>query len=219
MWCSGWSPDGTRLLCKVDPDQSVKTPGIYSLSATNAADFKLLAAGSPPGAAGSKSDCGGGDVGGDYSPDGSQVVFLRNWCGTGDDPAATAQTAIYVVDTTGNGTPREILPRGIANGAEGAPHWSPDGSQIVFGIAGSDLGLIHPDGTGYQQIPIETGAGTHYAYSPDWSPDGTWLMFTMWTAASQRSDLYVVHPDGSGLTRVAKTGGTEDFVSWGVTAP
>ena len=44
-------------------------------------------------------------------------------------------------------------------------------------------------------------------------------MFTMWTAASQRSDLYVVHPDGSGLTRVAKTGGTEDFVSWGVTAP
>jgi Tol biopolymer transport system component len=69
------------------------------------------------------------------------------------------------------------------------------------------------------RIPIDTGAGEHYAFSPDWSPDGTWIMFTLWTAASQRSDLYVVHPDGTDLTRVTKGGGTEDFVSWGVSAP
>jgi Tol biopolymer transport system component len=219
MWCSGWSPDGTRLLCKVDSDQSYQTPGVYSLSATDASDFKLLASGSPPSVKGSKSECSGGDVAGDFSPDGTRIVFLRQWCGTGDDPAATSQTAILAVDTTGHGTPNEIVARGLANGAEGAPHWSPDGSQIVFGLADRDLGLVRPDGTGYARIPIDTGAGEHYAFSPEWSPDGTWIMFTLWTAASQRSDLYVVHPDGTDLTRVTKGGSTEDFVSWGVSAP
>ena len=220
MWCSGWSPDGTRLLCKVDSDQSYKTPGIYSLSATNASDFKLLASGSPGVVKGSKSNCEGTDVGGDFSPDGTRVVFLRTFCGTGDDPAAGVQTAIYTVDTTGHGTPQQILQPGIAGGSEGAPHWSPDGTQIVFGIAGSDLGLLRPDGSGsYQRIPMATAAGDRHAYSADWSPDGQWIMFALWTAASQRSDLYVMHPDGSDLTRVTKGASTEDFVSWAVAAP
>ena len=218
MWCSGWSPDGERVSCKVDSDQRVKKPGVYTLSATNAADFKLVAGGSPPSVSGSKSECGGGDVAGDFSPDGTQLVFMRTWCGSGDDPVANQQAAIYVVDATGRGAPREIVPRGIANSNEGPPRWSPDGTRIVFGLANFDLATVDPAGGPIQSITPKV-SGPFYAYSPDWSPDGQWIMFTLWQRGYARSDLYVIRPDGTGLTLVARTGGTEDLVSWGVTAP
>ena len=38
---------------------------------------------------GSSGECGGGDSEADYSPDGTQFVFMRKRCGTGSDPPGT----------------------------------------------------------------------------------------------------------------------------------
>ncbi len=120
LWaaCVVWSPDGSRLAClgfgNTDPDLN----GIYSIDATDGTDLTRIT-----------SNPGGEDDPGDYSPDGSRIVFLRV---NPDRPESRSQ-ALFIAQVDGSGKPQRITPWGLS---EEKGSWSPDGDTILFAGAG-----------------------------------------------------------------------------------
>jgi Tol biopolymer transport system component len=187
--CPAWSPDGTRLALEGfnDDDPSI-VHGIYTVRSSDGGDLQFLT---------ERGICPC-----DYSPDGTQLAF----------PAGEGQVGIIKTDGTGF---RLITPRNF-NG-DGGLGWSPDGRWIVFNRPGSgNLYLVHPDGTGLQQVPL-AGAGKDRAgaFNPGWSPDGTRIIFSMFTRASGQVDLYTANPDGTGLVRLTDTTDVDVMADWG----
>lgn len=211
MVCRAWSPDSTRLLCQVirfEGDTSVN--GIYSIRSSNGGDFtRLTVSPYPP-----EGEFGGGDIPGDYSPDGTQFVFMR--AKPGADPNARHQRgALFVANSDGTGL-HQITPYGLPNSHDNAAEsWSPDGSKILFAGAHGSLFVVHPDGTGVRAIPLDTGGGFSYAFAPDWSPDGTHMVFSLFLRKTGKEDIYTALSDGTNLVNVTDTPDFEDVADWG----
>ena len=209
--CRAWSPDGTQLLCIgqiFEGDHSMD--GIYTIRASDGGDFTRLTTNPfPP-----TGEFGGGDLPGDYSPDGTQFVFLR--AKPGADPNARHQRgALFVENIDGTGL-RQIVPYGLANSHDNAvARWSPDGSLILFASDHGSLFFVHPDGTGVRRIPLETGGGFSFAFAPGWSPDGTRIVFSLFLDTTGQVDIYTARSDGSDIVNVTDTSDFEDLADWG----
>ncbi len=212
--CSDRSPDGKTLLCSISSGEHPDVDGIYTIR-TDGSHLTRLTTSPFHDTVGTAGECGGGDGRGVYSPDGSQIVFIRQQCGTGPDPSSDETAAIERMDRDG-GHQTEILPQGGVTSHPGSQlSWSPDGSAIAFGDPGGELHTIRPDGTGLRHIALDPGPGRYYAAGPAWSPDGKRLVFTLFREALLSSDLYTVSPDGSGLTKITDTPGAEAWARWG----
>lgn len=207
--CKAWSPDGARLLCQVDTSDT-SLNGIYTIRASDGGDLTRLTSNPYP----PTGDFGGGDVPGDYSPDGTRFVFMR--AKPGADPDARHQRgALFVANADGTGL-RQITPYGLANShANGVAHWSPDGSEILFAGAHGSLFVVHPDGAGLRAIPLDTGGGFSYAFTPGWSPDGTSIVFSLFLEETGQVDIYTASSDGRNVAQVTDTPEFEDFADWG----
>lgn len=211
MGCRAWSPDSSRLLCQVirfEGDTSLN--GIYTIRSSDGGDLtRLTVSPYPP-----RGEFGGGDIPGDYSPDGSQFVFMR--AKPGSDPNARHQRgALFVENSDGTGL-RQITPYGLPNSHDNAAEsWSPDASEILFAGAHGSLFVVHPDGTGVRAIPLETGGGFAYAFSPGWSPDGTRMVFSLFLDKTGQEDIYTARSDGTDLVNVTNTADFEDSADWG----
>ncbi|HEY2966549.1 MAG TPA: hypothetical protein VGJ99_09760 [Actinomycetota bacterium] len=209
--CRAWSPNGTRLLCQgqiFEGDHSMD--GIYTIRASDGGDFTRLTTNPFPPAG----EFGGGDIPGDFSPDGSQFVFMR--AKPGSDPNARHQRgALFVENSDGTGL-RQITPYGLPNSHDNAAEsWSPDGSEILFAGAHGSLFVVHPDGTGVRAITLDTGGGFSYSFSPGWSPDGTRMVFSLFLDKSEQEDIYTARSDGTDLLNVTETADFEDSADWG----
>jgi WD40-like Beta Propeller Repeat len=92
---------------------------------------------------------GGDAIPGDFSPDGTRLVFSRI------DPSrpAKADVALFVVNVDRTGLRRTTL-WGLPF-FEYAGRWSPDGKTILFDDQKS-LYVVHPDGSGLAKIPLAT---------------------------------------------------------------
>jgi TolB protein len=145
---------------------------------------------------------------GDFSPDGSQLVFVLY-----QSLDESGKRAIFVIGRDGLGL-RQVTPWGMAGCCTAS--WSPDGKWIVFDDQGR-LFLVHPDGTGLRQVRVHPG-GRYFAFEPDWSPDGTRIAFSMYVVRLGQDDIYTVDPDGTDLDQVTDTPDHEGQVDWG-TAP
>jgi TolB protein len=86
---------------------------------------------------------------------------------------------------------------------EGAPSWSPDGTQIAFyaerNDQPADLFVMNADGSNVRQL-THTPAAEGY---PSWSPDGRLIAFEA-DDASGNFDIYVMNADGSGTRRLTQ---------------
>ncbi len=105
------------------------------------------------------------------SPDGRHLAYVLGSRSFEDNANASA---IHVLDLK-KGEDRAFA--GAGGGHEGAPAWSPDGSQLAFTSDKSGAGQVWvapaAGGEARQVTDLATGGG-----GPRWLPDGTGLVFT-----------------------------------------
>jgi len=217
LGCGAWSPDGQRLLCSVADLDDPSSDGIYTMAA-DGTNLERLTVDAFPGVRGRVSVCSGQDAPGDFSPDGTQFVFVRVMCGSGEDPVG-GQTAEIHVGTIGEEETRAITITGFAHPQLPSARWSPDGHWIVFGGVSHLLYVVHPDGTDRATIQVSAPSFDAFLYRPAWSPNGSRIVFAMQLPNAGSTQLYSTAFDGSDLRQI--TGGTSsvDFPSWGPPAP
>jgi Tol biopolymer transport system component len=208
--CSVWSRDALQLLCQVGAnDPSLN--GIYIIRSSDGGGLTRLTVNPFPPIG----NFGGGDVPCDYSPDGSQFVFMRAKPGAGPVPDRNQSGALFVENADGTRL-HQITPYGLVNSHDLIPaHWSPDGSEIVFASAQGSLFVIHPNGTAARQIPLSMAGSYTFAFSPDWSPDGTGVVFSMFSKKAGEVDIYTARADGSQLNQLTNTSDFKDLPNWG----
>jgi Tol biopolymer transport system component len=193
-----WSPDGTRLLliqvtrC---PEGDCNGGNLYVVDADGSDLIRL----NPEGTF--ASCCGPAS----WSPDGTQVTF-----GAPSLDAAGAadftNSAVYVANADGSRVEAITEPGAFTEAAA----WSPNGDWIVFnkksgpvGVKGSDLYLVHPDGSGLVAITTAGAAGKSDEGGAVWSHDGSRLLFDSVPGGPvKRGDLWIVNVDGSGITQL-----------------
>jgi Tol biopolymer transport system component len=134
-----------------------------------------------------------------WSPDGSQIVFVRALVTGGSRPHDNYE--LFVMRANGTGVRRLTRHRL----EDLAPAWSPDGSRIAFVRRVDRRGLtalytIRPDGTGQRRLTTRPG-GFHS--DPAWSPEGRRIAFTAGNGLSDGGKLYLIDADGSRLRRLA----------------
>jgi hypothetical protein len=199
-----WSSDGSKLLILRQNTGLSARRRLFVLNADGTETHLATTEDIPYPGGGWESP----DIGGSFSPDGSQVVYAE-------------RSSIYVVDAQG-GTPRVLQTASrrwfSVNGIRiralvHNPTYSPDGTQIAyFDGAGPSteeiarqLRVMNSDGSGTRVVVDDLKAdGINndgiYNNPPDriynlaWSPDGKRLAFGL------GSGIYIVGADGSGLT-------------------
>ncbi len=141
-----------------------------------------------------------------WSPDGSRITFVNNGCGC----------EVWVVGSDGKDPQRIFSSAGLIFGA----HWSPDGRWIAFesqpaGSQGDQVMIIHPDGTGLQQVT--TGADGNGSWDPVWSPDGSRLVFQHGSGSGGGDSvtLWTSNVDGSDLAPLTDNIGHYEWIEWG----
>lgn len=183
-----------RLACEGWSDSKPSLQGIYTVRASDGGGLVRLTHGSQVQ----------DDRPMDFSPDGSQVFFLRaveGFPSIGDQLAGS----IFVVNADGKDlrqvTPRD-LPVEVVGNAGG--RLSQDGRWVVFTSSGV-IWRIHPDGSGLTKV-FQDPQG-RLAITPTWSPDGRFILFGLDPPGSlatidvaPANGLYVIGRDGTGLT-------------------
>ena len=207
-FCGGaWSPDGERLACEAYGVDDRARNGIYSIRVSDGGGLTRIT-----------SNPGGEDIPGDYSPDGTRLVFFR--------VEANDDTGIFVTNVDGTGLVEisgrldDISPDDIAEG-----NWSPTGDQILFAARRSDdhhktIWVVNADGTSLHELEIDPKCGGLWSdpeavgcYSPAWSPDGTKIVYVRSTPEGEDEGIYIANADGSGSVRV--TDDEDDQPDWG----
>jgi Tol biopolymer transport system component len=207
---AAWSPDGERITCETFGVDDPSLNGIHSMRVSDGGDLTRIT--SVPG---------GNDVAGGYSPDGSQLVFVRF------EEEGAPPIGMFVINVDGSGL-RQLTPPGMQLDEDGfGGQWSPDGTKIlVVGISDADRKMIFVvDAAGGDPVPLpitpacggaRSDPESFGCYSPTWSPDGTKILFVRSKALSEDTfseSIYQVNADGSGLVQV--TDGQDDQPRWG----
>jgi TolB protein len=152
---------------------------------------------------------------GDWAPDGARIVFssLRDSTGCSTTGAVVTCTQynreIYVMDADGSNVVR--LTDDPAE--DGAPAWSPDGSQIAFQsdrAGGRHIFVMNTDGSDVRQLTF----GEPRDGFPSWSPDGEWIAFDR-VVTRENIEILVTRLDGSELINVTDNPARDAFPNWG----
>ncbi len=211
-----WSPDGTKIACKITP--VIRNPPPPSFGHPYIAVLSALGGGGIPLTGPSTRDSepawhpGGTKIAFTSERDGHSEIYLMDadgsnevrltysasssqaaWSPDGTKIAFTTQGQVYAMDP--NGTNPVSLTNSQASGAA----WSPDGTKIAFESnrdGTSDIYVM--DANGSNQIRITNDA--EFEARPTWSPDGTQIAF--WTGRDGNWEIYAIDVNGSNLTNL-----------------
>jgi Tol biopolymer transport system component len=182
--CASWSPDGKLTLYQKCTEVGTGIEPTFSLNSK----FELyLTTGWMPG----------------YSPNGAQLALTAFTGARG--------RSLAIMDSDGSHL-HALLD--ATNQVIAFPVWSPDGSQIAFGIGGffgrpvqpGQLALIRPDGSGLRMLT----SGKSSSGFPSWSPDGKQLVFRVMGNGEQ--GLRILTLDGGKITQL--TSEYDTFPVW-----
>lgn len=140
---------------------------------------------------------------------------------TAPDPAiaftVSDSTSKYLMIMNADGTNQKILlqqPK-QANISFGAPNWSPDGTQLVFGsnIQGSGIYIINKDGTALHKV---VATNDWFFNDAVWSPAPAAdslpkIAFADNFPGLGCHDLFIVNLDGTGLLNLTNSPGLDEF--------
>ena len=196
MYCTAWSPDDQQILCGVGGD----SPGMWSLSASDGSDAVQL----------TTNPYGSRDNPVGYSPDGTQIAFLRF--------RSTGSVELFVANADGT-DPRQVTELGALLGHEQASAaWSPDGEHLISATPDGALVEVHADGSGADTIDLDVGTDDYFAFAPSYSPDGSRIVFSL-EVAGAAADIYTADLDGSNVVQITDTEVPERFPSWPTRPP
>jgi Tol biopolymer transport system component len=179
------SPDGSRVLLRVDDEGPSRGTWIVELAGTLRSAIRLTGPGRR---------VSGGAA--DWSPNGREFVFA------GKRPGERF-LGLYVFDISRPSVrPRRITPdRWEAQ----YPAWSPDGRLVAFTRVvppnSFDIWVVNSEGEGLRRLTDESGADNYAA----WSPDGKSLVYSS-DDRRDRNGLWVMRADGSGHRFLAEGG-------------
>ena len=174
-----WSPDGKRLPCESYGVDDPKLNGIYTIRVSDGADLTRIT-----------SNPGGGDIPGDFSPDGKRLVFVR----LKDD----RPTGIFVINVDGSGL-RRLTPKDMILDESGfAGSWSPSDDILIVAHEGEGgpkrIWMVNVDGGAPRPLPIDLDC-QFGCYSPRWSPDGKSIVFVRSDGSTE--SIYIARADGT----------------------
>jgi WD40 repeat protein len=181
--CGVWAPH-ERLACEGFDESNPSRSGLYTVSAEDGGDLQRI----------TKER----DVPCDYSPDGSQLAFIR----TGSEEGVGT---LMVMEADG-GKPESLDSEVFLSGI--ACDWSPDGTSILIGSPDGEILLISPDGAG-SPLPGLDG----FSSGPTWSSDGDHILFSM-TLEGEQFDVYSIATDGTAITRITDSDLLEEAAIW-----
>jgi Tol biopolymer transport system component len=144
------------------------------------------------------------DVQPQWSPDGSQIAFVR----FGPDQ----NRDIWVMNADGSGDVKIVDDPAFF---DIQPDWSPDGNLIAFMSDRGDglfaIYTVRPDGSHTRRLsPHGMQAG-----EPAWSPDGREIAFEDEACGTcEESDLFVMDANGGHLRQLTNTSSNEITSDW-----
>ncbi len=175
------SADGRLIFVSDRPEEATTTLKIYSAS-LDGADLQRL------------TDPLVNSYAPTWSPDGSQIAFLRR-SGLADDPA----DGLYVMKADGSEA-RQVAQVAYLTYENDPPAWSPDGKWLAFqqGEEAGEEELVTPQvwvtlASGGQPAQLSQSGVSNFLAS--WSPDSRALLYTQRDGSDYF--LYMVKPDGS----------------------
>ena len=153
-----------------------------------------------------------------WSPDGTAIAYIRNDRQTGAD---WGPAAIEIMDLA-SGTTRTVISTADGSAAYYELGWSPDGSQLVFGLEtytdatettrlSARIASVAVDGSDGSTPRILTPPDLDAA-EPDWHPDGDRIAFRTRfdpsdpATRSVPTDIEVINVDGTGLVNLTNLG-------------
>lgn len=147
-----------------------------------------------------------------WSPDGSQIAFIRG-VGQGLE-APSGGFQLFVTSTEGSPVEERQL---TTRGAE-RPDWSPDGQTILFDEAAA-LWTVPAGGGEPTKLPVVSGEDFDVGASPSWAHDSRRIAYICSADGDDGNDICLSERDSKDWTALVATDQNEASPAWQPAVP